>query len=226
MKITFLGTGAADWPLERPAEYTEFRRLSSALIDETLLIDPGPQVPEALRGLQKDPAGIRFVINTHRHSDHFNAETLAFLEAAGAAFIPLTAGEERVLGKYTLRAYRANHGTATDAVHFLISDGEKTLFYGLDGAWLLYDEVQAIKTHKPDLAVLDGTIGEQEGDYRIFEHNNLRMVREMQMTLAPYVGRFCISHMAKKLHPDHRTLSEKMAETNILVAYDGMEIEI
>jgi len=50
MKITFLGTGAADWPLERPSEYTEFRRLSSALIDETLLIDPGPQVPAALAG--------------------------------------------------------------------------------------------------------------------------------------------------------------------------------
>ena len=53
MKIEFLGTGAADWPLTKPEEYTEFRRLSSALIDDVLLIDPGPQVSEALRVLGK-----------------------------------------------------------------------------------------------------------------------------------------------------------------------------
>ena len=28
VKITFLGTGAADWPLQKPDDYTEFRRLS------------------------------------------------------------------------------------------------------------------------------------------------------------------------------------------------------
>jgi len=43
MKITFLGTGAADWPLQREEKMKEFRRLSSALIDGVLLIDPGPQ---------------------------------------------------------------------------------------------------------------------------------------------------------------------------------------
>ena len=38
MKILFLGTGAADWPAEKPAGCKEFRRLSSALIDDVLLI--------------------------------------------------------------------------------------------------------------------------------------------------------------------------------------------
>ena len=38
MKITFLGTGAADWPMERVEGMTEFRRFSSALIDDVLLL--------------------------------------------------------------------------------------------------------------------------------------------------------------------------------------------
>ena len=48
MKLTFIGTGAADWPLIRPEEYTEFRRLSSTLVDDCLLIDPVPQVLDGL----------------------------------------------------------------------------------------------------------------------------------------------------------------------------------
>ena len=62
MKIFFLGTGAADWPLERPADYKEFRRLSSAVIDDTLLIDPGPQVLEALDTYGKPD--VKYIINT------------------------------------------------------------------------------------------------------------------------------------------------------------------
>lgn len=226
MKLLFLGTGAADWPQEKPSDQTEHRRFSSALIDGTLLIDPGPQVPKALREQNIPPSDIRFVINTHRHSDHFSDQTLAMLKAAGAQFVPIAAGETQQIGRYTISAYRANHGTVTEAVHFIITDGERTLFYGLDGAWLLYEEVQAIKAAKPDLAVLDATIGFVEGDYRIFEHNDLTMVLQMQKTLAPYIGRFCISHMAYTLHTDHGNLTEAMRPYDILVAFDGLEVTL
>ncbi len=226
MKLIFLGTGAADWPLERPENSEEFRRLSSALIDDILLIDPGPQVMDALKEYGKDPRKIQYILNTHPHSDHLCPETVAHLEFLGAEFIPLSAGDVRTIGRYILRAYAANHGTCKGAVHFLISDREHSLFYGLDGAWLLYDEVQAIQQYRPDLAVLDATIGDIDGDYRIFEHNNLRMVLEMQQTLAPYVGRFCISHMARTLHTDHQTLSKRMDNHNVLVARDGLEINL
>ncbi|MBO5279874.1 MAG: hypothetical protein J6B55_01500, partial [Clostridia bacterium] len=148
------------------------------------------------------------------------------LEDSGAVFFDLCSGDETVIGKYTVRAYRGNHGTCEGTVHFIITDGEKTLFYGLDSAWLLYDEVQAIKKYKPNFAVLDATIGDMDGDYRIFEHNNLNMVIEMKKTLCKYVGSFCISHMARTLHTDHKTLCEKMREHEILVAYDGFETEI
>lgn len=226
MKITFLGTGAADWPIQKREGWTEFRRLSSALIDDILLIDPGPQVLEALDTFGKNAENIQYIINTHNHVDHFRMETVHQLKSFGAEFFDLQDGDTITIGKYTVRAYAGNHATCEKTVHFIISDGEKTLFYGLDGAWLLYNEVQAIKKYKPDFAVLDATIGDIDGDYRIFEHNNLQMILEMQKTLSAYIGTFCISHMARTLHTDHKTLTEKMQKYGIITAYDGLETEI
>lgn len=225
MKIFFLGTGAADWVLKDSNE-GEFRKFSSVLIDDNLLIDPGPQVFEAMEAYGKDCGNIKYIINTHKHKDHYNEETLTALLNKGAKFIDFKVGDEKSLGEYTVSAYTANHGTSTEAVHFIIEKEGKKLFYGLDSAWLLYDEVKAIKEKHIDLAVLDGTIGNQEGDYRIFEHNNLRMVREMKLTLEPFVDRFMISHMAYTLHQPHEELSKEMEEYNIEVAFDGLQTEI
>ena len=127
----------------------------------------GPDVPDAVATFGKDAKSIRYILNTHRHKDHYCRDTFSHLQ--GAAFYPMKPGDAAQLGKYHVRSFAANHGTVRDAVHFLITDGEKTLFYGLDGAWLLYDEVAAIKEARPDLAVLDGTVGEAIGDYRVFD---------------------------------------------------------
>lgn len=227
MRLFFLGTGAADWPLERPVDYTEFRRLSSAIVDDVLLIDPGPQVPESLTTYGKDLRKIRYIINTHEHGDHFNPATVACLQAQGAEFVTFLPFETKKLGDYIVTALQGNHGTCPNTLHYIIEDAQgHRLFYGLDGAWLLYEEVAAIKAHSIDYAVLDATIGDVPGDYRIFEHNNLNMVLEMQRTLAPYVKKFCISHMARTLHTDQKTLAETMAPYQIDVAYDGFEVII
>ena len=228
MKLLFLGTGAADWPIDlaQNAGKAEFRRMSSALVDDTLLIDPGPHAFAAMQTFGKDPAKVTYIINTHAHADHFCPETLAQFEALGAQFVRLTAGETVKLGDYTVSAYTANHGTCAGAVHFLITDGTRTLFYGLDSAWLLYEEVQAIIKAKPQLVVLDATIGFIDGDYRVFEHNSLSMVLEMQKTLAPHVERFCISHMARTLHTDHQTLCAQMEPFGVIVAADGLVVNI
>lgn len=225
MEILFLGTGAADWPAEDPGT-GEFRRLSSALLDGTLLIDPGPCVPEALARFAQGMPAPRYMINTHRHSDHFCPDTVEKLSASGTEFVEMAAGDTKVLGRYTVRAFRANHATCPDPVHFLIDDGDRRLYYALDGAWLLYEEYQAIREFRPHLVVLDATIGDVPGDYRIFEHNNLTMVREMRRTLAPYAERFCISHMARTLHRDHASLSECMAPDGIIAAHDGMRLQV
>jgi len=39
-------------------------------------------------------------------------------------------------------------------------------------------------------------------------------------------GKVYANHMAKTLHTDHATLVQRLAPSDILVCYDGMEIEI
>ncbi|MBO5305666.1 MAG: MBL fold metallo-hydrolase [Clostridia bacterium] len=224
MKLTFLGTGAADWSFKEHKDMEGFRRNSSLLVDDCLLIDPGADVPNALAVFGKSRESIQYIINTHRHGDHYCQATVDAL--TGACFYPLAAGEQRVIGKYTVTALRANHATCKDAVHFIVSDGERRIFYGLDGAWLLYDEVAAIKNGGVDLAILDATVGDRRGDYRVFEHNNLNMVTEIKASLEKYVGRFVISHMARTLHSSHDLLAKCMAGEGIEVAFDGLEIEL
>lgn len=225
MKITFLGTGAADWNFKKHNNLDGFRRNSSLLIDDCLLIDPGADVPNALSTFEKNADEIKYIINTHAHSDHYNEQTLCYL--SNARFYSMSAGEERLLGKYTVTALQANHSTCTSgAVHFIVSDGENKLFYGLDGAWLMYDEVRAIKDNGIDLAIFDATIGDVAGDYRIFEHNNLNMVVEMKTSLEKYIKRVFISHMARTLHASHDELVDRMKPHGIEVAFDGCEIEI
>ena len=224
MKVAFLGTGAADWQYEKHKDIEGFRRNSSILIDGCLLIDPGRDVPRAFEDFGISSDSVRYIINTHRHADHYDEETVSLLK--NAVFCPLQAGETKSVGKYTVTAFGANHSTCADAVHFIISDGEKKLFYGLDGAWLMYDEVTAIKESGVDLAILDATVGDVPGDYRIFEHNNLNMVAEIKSSLDKYVGRWMISHMARTLHTSHAELEERMRPFGIEVAFDGCEVEL
>lgn len=119
---------------------------------------------------------------------------------------------------------KGNHSIPVQ--HFIVDDSKSKLFYGLDAAWLLYEEIEAIKEQGIDYAVLDGTIGFIKGDHRLFEHCNMDMIITMAETLSKYVKRIGISHMARTLHTDHQTLQKEMEKYGIDVAYDGVTLEI
>ncbi len=87
MKITFLGTSAATscplpfcrcrvCALARKNGGKDFRKRSSVLINEDLLIDFGPDVMAAsfMHGVSIDK--VRYWLQTHSHSDHFDASQL------------------------------------------------------------------------------------------------------------------------------------------------------
>lgn len=222
MKLKFLGTGAADWCLALHKGVDGFRRNSALLVDGCLLVDPSPDVPDAIDEFGVDASKIKYIINSHKHPDHYNEDTVRYL--SGAELVELTAGETKQVGKYTVTAARANHSIET--VHFIIFDGEKRLFYGLDGGWLTFEEIEEIKRHGVDMAILDATVGDIPGDYRIFEHNNLSMIVEMKASLEPHINRFMISHMARTLHTSHEVLCENMKKHGVEVAYDGLETEV
>ena len=206
MKLTFLGTGAADW--SRPAPNGERRRLCSTRIGESLLIDGTRQILDILT----DPEAITHIVYTHEHGDHFDrglweslphARHLAPFAGEGLESVePLIPFEA---GGMKLTAVRGNH--SVPVCHYLVEDGEKTLYYALDSAWLAYGEYAFLRGKTLDGMVIDATIGDgHEGDYRVFEHNSLAMVRIMVDSLratgilrenAPVF----VSHLAFTLHP-------------------------
>ena len=112
-----------------------------------------------------------------------------------------------------------------------ISDGKKSIFYGLDSAWLPYETWSALLKAPVDCIILDVTLGDAEGDYRIFEHNNIPMVDIMLQTARSQKalkegGKAVGTHFSKYEHKCHEKLSERLEQLGMLAAYDGMEIEI
>lgn len=223
MKLLFLGTGAADFPQSKDG-IENFRRTSSILIDGTILIDPGPWVLDAIEEFSVDTKKIKYVLVTHMHQDHFCQNSLDYLLSCGATLINMVGGDIIELDEYKIEAYRGNH--TIPVCHYMITKDEKSLFYGLDGAWLQYEEIRGIWKHKPDVAVFDATVGFIEKDWRVFEHNNLNMVIEMKKSIDKDIKKYVISHMAYTLHTDHKSLEEEMKKHDIIVAFDGMEIEL
>ncbi|MBU0648481.1 hypothetical protein KJ855_04865 [Patescibacteria group bacterium] len=87
MKITFLGTSAAtSYPLPfcrcdvcrkaRKLGGKDFRKRSSLLINDDLLIDFGPDIMAASFMHDISIADVRYCLQTHTHSDHFDASHL------------------------------------------------------------------------------------------------------------------------------------------------------
>ncbi len=137
MELLFLGTGAADWsPKHKGGKL--YRRVSSALVCDDLLIDPGPSIYEFAEdcGSPDLYKNVKNVILTHCHSDHFNAKTLirltkesnhelhfwaqpaAYEKLCAAAetdeklpvFHLMTPGKPETVGDYEIIPCYANHG--------------------------------------------------------------------------------------------------------------------
>lgn len=232
MKLHFLGTGAADWQYERDKDNPEYRRNSSLLINDNLLVDPGSCVFEFEQtfGYKDLFKGVKTVVCTHKHNDHYNEETI---EKIGVKLTEFNLFEPTEVGDYIITAVPANHRTADNPTHLIIEEKSsgKRIFYGLDGAWLTYETAKYLRKLQFDMMLFDATLGSREDtdevlDYRIFEHNSIEMVEMLCNTYKNNSKLFYISHMAKTLHRNHKELAEHMANFGIKVAYDNLIEEI
>lgn len=243
MKIRFLGTGAADW--NGRDERGEYRRFTSTLFDGELLID----LTETAIDMIPEDAHIRSVLITHSHGDHFSPKAIERVhpenvyiheswaqeaEVPGVKVCALKIGEWVHAGSFEVMAMPSNHSTGRiheQTVHYLIRKEGKSFLYATDGAWLLNKELKLMAGTTLSGAAMDATIGDgHEGDYRIFEHNSLPMVRLMVQTmrhtglLKPDATVY-LTHMARELHPVQKEL-EKYVSWPLAACYDGMEAEV
>lgn len=259
MKLQFLGTGAADWSISARRDGDFFRRYSSALVDNRLLIDPGPHIFDFAEKTGNPDlfAGVSDIIVTHSHGDHFNISTVARLAACtakplrlfadpvvftlfgdsgipGLELIPLKAGIPETVGDYNVLPCRSNHGPVLPGevtLNFIVSRGGRSLFYGLDSGWLMYDTWLHIRKARPDVMIFECTIGDVAGDDRAFGHTSIAMIGLMLQTVRQQHStaddcRYYVSHMARTLHGTHGETAALLAPLGVTPAYDGLTIDI
>ena len=234
----------------------EFRGYSSILINGKILVDCGPTVPKAMEAFSVDLSRLKYILITHTHRDHFSLKSIEkVIEMAGRKLElrveegavdmagPLKkfcdirrmkVGKEFSLGKHSVLPLPANHRvskSAEKALHFLFNLAGKHVLYALDGAWLETPSWKAIQNLQLEAVIWDGTIGDIPGDYRVFAHNSLPMIRLMNQSLKANgvlkdSSRIILSHMARTLHPTHEKLQVKLADEGMEAAHDGMIVRI
>ena len=255
-KITFLGTCACDFSDKLNNEFKDkfdynARRASAVLINDRYLIDSGLHILDSLRIANKEPEQITDIFITHLHSDHFNLNNIEKIANSKSNPLNLWLREDaqfpqiknvcvhkmkpyqnyKVEAGLFITGLESNHDQGVYPQHILLQKNEKKLFYGCDGAWLLTNTYNHLKRSNLDLMVLDATVGDYEGDYRIAEHNSIPMIRQMLPSLKnekiiTQKTKLYLSHIAPSLHRPHVELEKTAEAFGGLVAYDGLEIEI
>lgn len=132
------------------------------------------------------------------------------------------------VGDATLTPLRAAHYPERGCFNYVFQRGGKTLFYGQDSGWYPEEHWEAQRQFTFDVVVLDccgGAIsggsghGDIEQNLRIKE----RMLKEGTATEETLFISNHFSHNGQLLHDE---LVARLAPHNILVAYDGMVVEV
>ncbi len=256
IKIQFLGTCACDFSPKLKNEYKysfdkDARRSSALLIDDTILIDCGEHTIESLDILNIPYEQITDILITHTHSDHFNEKNIETIAKNRHIPLRLWMREDSILPRIanttivkmklfekleisnsvSVTSLLANHDPQAFPQHFLIEKEEKKLFYGCDGAWLLTDTYNYL--HKANLhaMILDATVGDYEGDYRLAEHNSIPMIKLMLPSLKVNGTinentKIILSHIAPSLHKPHKETEMIANSFGAEIAYDGLYMEV
>ena len=255
INLKFLGTGGLGTPRPKNKLAKDYRRFPTLLIDDRIIIDPAEDIFEfestfMLGGLFSDVSDI-FI--THSHIDSFSPMALeklcrnkhmrifasegilAELSALQAELIPLSPFGLIKADGYTVLPLPANHKTdirGETPFNFLIERDGKTVFYGLDGAWINPAAFQVLKEVKLDAVIFECALANAPYSGACADHNNLDMVGTMRDIFisegaAADSTKFFLSHLpsSKKLTL-HDELSALAAEGNFKLTYDGYFVTI
>lgn len=227
MKIQFLGTGIPRNELRKSYDGCDDRRCSSIMIDDLMIVDPGPDIFRfekdfGYTGLYDE---VESVLCTNKSKSNYSKKSMLKLSAKELKVKEFKTAENRF---FTVTAYPANYTGAKNSKCYVIksnTDGRK-FFYSGEGAWLLGPVAEELQKDRYDLMIFEATVGEGKADPRIFEHNNLTMVQELKKVFESRTDRFIITHLDCDSHTDHKSLCERMSALGIEVAFDNLTITI
>ncbi|MBQ8357274.1 MAG: hypothetical protein IJX39_05635 [Clostridia bacterium] len=238
------------------------RRCSSMMIDHNILVDVAMQSFDYATKLGEDTGAITDIFLSHTHRDHYVKETLlAYAAAAGqkinfwchegavadlglsdqeAALInicPVKCMQKWETAGMTVTALPANHlagGPRQQPLHYIFEKDGKTLFYGCDGGWFRADTWEYLRAKNVvfNAMILEATVGELPGNFRIGTHNTVPMLRLLlealrENAMLPRDAIRIADHLGV---PPYDTVQKDdyglLTELGMTVAYDGLVMEI
>ena len=261
MKLLFLGTGAAGAIKTPNAEIKPGqRRCSSMMIDGSVVVDIALQSFDYATELGVNTAAVTDIFLSHTHGDHYCKATLMqYAEAAtqkinfwchetAVPYLHLTEEEAAKINLCTVKnmqkfetagmtvtALPANHVAGPDEqpVHYIFEKDEQVLFYGCDGGWFRCDTWQYLYRKRIVFTamILEATVGELPGNFRIGEHNTIPMLRLLLTAMRengvlPRDATLIADHIGV---PPYDALKKGdyglLTELGMIVAKDGLTVE-
>ena len=241
------------------------RTQAQTLINDDLLVDFGQDNYIHYLNGDYDYTKIRTLLVTHAHSDHFmtnellmtsgayghnEMENITVVGAKGAekkyallegesktVFSPIAFYETKKLGRYTVTALPACHGTEEPTL-YIISDGEKTVLYNNDTGLVKEEVYEFIEKggYTFDLVIADctyGLLGYSSDGHMSIEDNEAHKARLTKMGALNDKSIYVITHYSHNAlkHKDGSPATpeemEKIAkERGMICAYDGITFEI
>lgn len=264
MKVHLLGTAAADgWPnpfcrcssCQDLRNNGVIRAQSSALIDEKVLVECGPDLARSAERHGAVLDKIEHLIVTHGHWDHASGIPLLIRQWAKVdtplnviapplalrALQHWVAENSRIewieampfrpipIGDYIVVPLLGNHEAFGESgILPLITDGEVFILWATDTGPIPDETIRALSTHPLDLVLLDETWGELAGPHQ--DHLNLNSFSEAISQLRRCGAITEKTHVAP-IHMSHRNpptkrLKDRITAMGAHLYFDGDVIEL
>jgi adenosylcobinamide kinase / adenosylcobinamide-phosphate guanylyltransferase len=257
VNLTLLGTGSADgWPNPHCAcasctstrSAGLLRGQTAALLDESLLLDCGPETPQAAQRAGVDLTRLRHVLLTHAHPDHCAPAFLLFrswvsqapLDVLGppdvieqarmwvapessVRFVTVAAGDRATLGDYEVRVLASRHGPEGTCVLYDVNAPDGRLLYATDTGPLPECTLETVRGAGFDVVLLEETFGDHTGHGT--DHLDLATFPE-QLRRLRAVGAVTADTDVVAVHLSHRNpptpeLSRRLAAWGARAVEDG-----
>jgi adenosylcobinamide kinase / adenosylcobinamide-phosphate guanylyltransferase len=263
VEVTLLGTGAADgWPnafcgcasCAVARNSGEIRSQSSALVDDVLLLDCGPETPRQAVRAGRSLARVRSILVTHAHPDHFDPAMLLYrswvtdtpLEVVGPAPVLdacehwITPGDDRItltavkagqqlqVGAHLVTVLPARHAHPGTAVLYVVERDGRRLLYATDTGPLRQRDLEPLSGRPCDLVLLEETFGDRP--VPAADHLNLRTFTDT-VELMRQAGVVTASTDVVAIHLGHHNpplpeLTERLAAVPARVVSDGTTLVV
>ncbi len=258
MNLTLLGTGSADgWPNPHCccASCTASRGTGSlrgqtaALLDGVLLLDCGPDAPQAAQRAGADLTGLRHVLLTHAHPDHCAPAFLLFrswvaadapLDVLGppdvieqarqwvapdspVRFVTVAAGDRTTLGGYDVRVLAAQHGEPGSCVLYDVTGPGGRLLYATDTGPLPDATLAAVQGAAFDVVLMEETFGDHttHGTDHLDLDTFPEQLRRLRAAGATTSGTDVVAVHLSHRNPPTPELSRRLAAWGARVVEDG-----